>query len=85
MTRISDEVAERRREYAAIEKLVAEFFEGDAQKVALWLETPNPMLGSISPRMMLRCGRYERLLKFIIEAREAERATKDSAKFSKSG
>jgi hypothetical protein len=68
-------VAERLREIANIANLVAEFFAGDAQKVGLWFEIANPMLGSVSPRDMIRIGRYKRLLNFVLEAREAEAAS----------
>jgi len=68
-------VAERLRELANIANLVAEFFQGDAVKVGLWFELDNPMLGNVSPRTMIRSGRYARLLNYVLEAREAERAT----------
>ena len=67
-------VAERLREIANIANLVAEYFDGNAHKVALWFELPNPMLGNVSPRMMIRGNRYKRLLNFVLEAREAETA-----------
>jgi hypothetical protein len=67
-------VAERLREIANIANLVAEFFEGDVHKVALWFELPNPHLGNISPRTMIRGNRYKRLLNFVLDAREAEQA-----------
>ncbi|HEU4604509.1 MAG TPA: hypothetical protein VFS24_21220 [Steroidobacteraceae bacterium] len=67
-------VAERLREIANIANLVAEFFEGDAHKVALWFELPNPSLGNVSPRTMIRGDRYKRLLNFVLDAREAELA-----------
>lgn len=67
-------VAERLREIANIANLVAEFFEGDVRKVGLWFELPNPHLGNISPRTMIRGNRYKRLLNFVIDAREAEQA-----------
>jgi uncharacterized protein (DUF2384 family) len=69
-------VAERLHELANIANLVGEFFNGDAHKVALWFELPNPMLGNISPRNMIRAGRYSRLLNFVLDARDAEKATK---------
>lgn len=69
---IPEPVAERLREIANIANLVAEFFAGDAQKVALWFEIANPMLGNISPRTMIRLGKYKRLLSFVLQAREAE-------------
>jgi hypothetical protein len=69
---IPEPVAERLREIANIANLVAEFFAGDAQKTALWFEIANPMLGNISPRTMIRLGKYKRLLGFVLQAREAE-------------
>ena len=71
-------VAERLREIANIANLVAEYFNGDAQKVGLWFELPNPILGNISPRTMIRGNRYKRLLNFVLEAREAESAALDT-------
>ena len=68
-------VAERLREIANIANLIAEYFGGDAHKVGLWFELPNPMLGNVSPRNMIRGGRYGRLLNFVLDAREAEKAT----------
>lgn len=65
-------VAERLREIANIANLVAEFFDGDIHKVGLWFELPNPHLGDVSPRMMIRGDRYKRLLNFVLDAREAE-------------
>lgn len=50
-------------------------FKPFAQKVGLWFEIANTMLGNVSPRDMIRIGRYKRLLNFVIEAREAEAAT----------
>jgi hypothetical protein len=67
-------VAERLREIANIANLVAEFFDGDAHKVGLWFELPNPQLGNVSPRTMIRGDRYKRLSNFVLEAREAESA-----------
>jgi hypothetical protein len=59
---------ERLREWANLFNLVAQFFEGDAIKTALWFKTTNPMLGDITPRDMIRYGRYQKLLKFILNA-----------------
>ena len=67
-------VAERLREIANIANLVGEFFEGKPDKVALWFELPNPQLGNISPRNLIRGGRYKRLLNFVLDSRDAERA-----------
>jgi hypothetical protein len=73
-THIPDPVAQRLREIANIANLVAEFFAGDVQKVSLWFELANPMLGNISPRDMIRIGRHKRLLNFVLEARDGEAA-----------
>lgn len=69
---IPEPVAVRLREFANIANLVAEYFSGDAVKVGLWFELANPMLGNVSPRTMIRLGRYKRLLNFVMQAREAE-------------
>lgn len=62
------EVRERIEEIANVIELVAQFFDGDAARTALWFKTPNPMLGNISPRDMIRYGRYERLRRFVVDA-----------------
>ncbi|MFI5343589.1 MAG: hypothetical protein ACHQUC_05140 [Chlamydiales bacterium] len=59
---------DRLREWANLFNLVAQFFEGDATKTALWFKTSNPMLGNISPRDMIRFGRYKKLLNYILNA-----------------
>lgn len=71
---IPQPVAQRLREIANIANLVAEYFSGDAHKVSLWFELANPMLGNMSPRNMIRAGRYTKVLNFILDARDAERA-----------
>ncbi|MBS0654984.1 MAG: hypothetical protein JSR46_04335 [Verrucomicrobia bacterium] len=59
---------DRLREWANLFNLVAQFFKGDAVKTALWFKTSNPMMGGISPRDMIRFGRYQKLLKFVLNA-----------------
>lgn len=73
-------VAERLREIANIANLVAEYFNGDAIKVSLWFELPNPMLGNASPTAMIRGNRCRRLLNFVLEARDAEMAPSHTAR-----
>ncbi|WP_161966124.1 hypothetical protein [Steroidobacter cummioxidans] len=68
----------RLREIANIANLVAELFGGDIHKVALWFELPNPHLGNVSPKTMIRGDRYKRLLNFVLESREAELAARHS-------
>lgn len=41
-----------------------EFFKGDFDKVELWLSTKNPLLGGVSPWVML-CVRPGKLLGFV--------------------
>jgi hypothetical protein len=59
---------DRLEEVANTINMVATLFAGDANKTAAWFKARNPMLGDISPRDMIRLGRYERLRKFIINA-----------------
>jgi hypothetical protein len=66
--KIPKEVADRLAEIANIAQLVAQYFEGDAPKTALWFRTKNPLFGGISPRDMIRFGRYEKLRRFVTEA-----------------
>lgn len=73
--RIPQDLKERLEQIANICDLVAEYFEGDAGKTALWFKTPNPLLGGVSPRDMIRYGRYKKLLSFISEARQSNTAS----------
>ena len=66
--KIPVQLRERMQEWANLLNLVAEHFEGDSAKTALWFTMPNPLLGNISPRDMIRFGRYKKLLKFIVNA-----------------
>ncbi len=66
--RMPVELAERLQEIGVICSLVAEYFKGDIEKTALWFRLKNPLLGDISPRDMIRAGRYEKLVKFIQNA-----------------
>ncbi len=66
--KIPREVLERMLEIANICGLVAQHFAGDVAKTALWFRTKNPLLGDISPRDMIRYGRYARLQKFVLDA-----------------
>lgn len=48
--------------------LVYDYFKGDKAKTAMWFEVPNPALGGISGKQMIRNGRVDKLLKFIESA-----------------
>ena len=67
------EVREHLENIANIYNLVFQFFQDDV-KTKLWFQTPNPMLGNVSPRDMLRFGRYAKLLRFINQAMDEGRA-----------
>lgn len=70
-------VRERLEEIANIANMAASAFNGDPEKTALWFRTKNPMLGDVSPRDMVRLGRYDRLRKFVVNAL-ADRYASDS-------
>lgn len=67
---IPRDLAERLEQTANIANRVAALFDGDVEKTALWFRTLNPMLGNITPRDMLRLGRFKRLAKFVDEAEQ---------------
>ena len=60
----------RLEEIANIISLVAEYFDGNAERTALWFRTKNPALGDTSPQDMLRMNRHNNLRSFILSARE---------------
>jgi len=55
---------ERLIEWAIAINLVGIYFQ-DEHKTILWFRVSNPLLGNISPRDMIRIGRFNKLLKFI--------------------
>jgi hypothetical protein len=61
------ELADRLNEWALALNMVALFF-GDEQKTVLWFKTPNPLLGDMTPRDMIRIGRFKKLRRFIQNA-----------------
>ncbi len=65
---IPKELARRLQEIAVICELVAGYFNGDVKKTALWFQIKNPALGGITPRDMIRFGRYQKLEKFVRNA-----------------
>jgi hypothetical protein len=71
------EVREHLENIANICNLVFQFFLDDV-KTRLWLQTPNPMLGNVSPRDMIRFGRFAKLQRFVTLAME-EGAVRDEA------
>ncbi|HVE44206.1 MAG TPA: hypothetical protein VNC84_03615 [Gammaproteobacteria bacterium] len=67
---IRRDLKERLEEIAVICELMAGYFHGDVKKTALWFRIKNPALGGISPRDMIRYGRYKKLALFIRNALE---------------
>lgn len=65
---IPERVRERLEEVANTANQVAQAFGGDPEKTVAWFKARNPLLGDISPRDMIRLGRYERLRRYIINA-----------------
>lgn len=61
------ELEDRIQEWALALNLVAQFFR-DEQKTVLWFKTPNPLLGDIAPRDMIKIGRFKKLRQFILQA-----------------
>lgn len=61
-------VRERLEEIGSTCNMVAQAFDGDIGKTALWFKAKNPLLGDISPRDMVRLGRFDRLRRFILGA-----------------
>lgn len=66
------ELQDRMLEWAVAIHLVTEHF-GDLERAVLWFRVPNPLLGGISPRDMIRIGRFKKLLRFIHTALEENR------------
>lgn len=66
--RIPPVLKERLEQIANCCLLVAEHFDGNAEKASLWFKTPNPMLGNVSPRDMIRFGRFAKLQRFVVGA-----------------
>jgi len=58
------ELRERMTEWAIGLALVASHFN-DLDKTILWFRVPNPLLGGISPKDMIKVGRFKKLYKFI--------------------
>lgn len=48
-------------------ELVADLLGGDLKKTQLWFTTKNQMLGNLSPRDMIRYGRYNKLLDILMD------------------
>ena len=65
--KMSKELKARFTEWATALAVVGQHFE-DAQKAQLWFKVPNPLLGGVAPREMIRVGRFNKLFRFIMTA-----------------
>lgn len=63
------ELAERILEWSVALAAVGRYFK-DSGRAALWFKIPNPLLGNVAPRDMIRVGRFPKLLRFIQTALE---------------
>src|SRR5260370_2009655 len=61
------ELQDRIQEWAVALNLVSQVFI-DEQKTRLLFNTPNPLLGDIAPRDMIKIGRFKKLRQFILQA-----------------
>jgi hypothetical protein len=62
------ELTERVREWAFLINRVAGFFDSDRGKTLLWFAVSNPLLGGVTPRQMLRLGRFGKLDRIVKQA-----------------
>jgi hypothetical protein len=62
--RMPVDLRQRMVEWATAINLVASYFN-DLDKTMLWFQVSNPLLGDMSPRDMIRVGRFKKLQKFI--------------------
>ncbi len=62
--KMPQELRERLVEWATAINLVGGYFK-NPEKTMLWFQVPNPLLGDMPPRDMIRVGRFKKLLKFI--------------------
>lgn len=54
-------------------ELLMQHFEGDEAKVAIWLDTKNPLLGGVKPLDMIAVGRGHKLVAFILDCIEGNK------------
>ncbi len=65
--RMPTALKERIIEIKNVCELVAEMMGGSLEKTQLWFTTKNQMLGNITPRDMIRYGRYSKLLDILMD------------------
>ena len=70
MKKYSPPLSKQFRILEEIVQLLSEYFEGDSDKVKLWMETESVQFGGISPLSMIAAMRGDKVLKFIKHAKE---------------
>jgi hypothetical protein len=68
-TRMPEVLRERMMDWAVAINLVGSFFK-DERRTILWFQTPNPLMGNVSPKEMILAGRFRKLLEIIQTALE---------------
>lgn len=60
-----------------IKAMLFDFFKGDEKKVELWLSTPNPHFGEISPNHLVEIGRAHKVEQFVKACHEENKHDQD--------
>lgn len=68
--RMSTLTQERIKQLAAALEYVAETFDGDVTKSKQWINSPNLNFGGSSPKSVILKGRANKVIKFILAAKE---------------
>jgi hypothetical protein len=67
------ELKDRLMDLGYLFNFVASYFRGDMNKTKLWFQLSNPLLAELSPRDMIRIGRYKKLCSFVMNSIEENR------------
>lgn len=67
--RMPKELEDRLKEWAIALNLVAVFFN-DNDKTIRWFDIPNPLLGGLTPKQIIKIGRFKKLRDVILTALE---------------
>lgn len=70
INRIGELTKRRIHELASALEFVAETFDGDKKKTQFWLNTANPSFGGSSPKELIIRGRYLKVQRFILAAKQ---------------
>lgn len=57
-----------------IQARVSKYFERDSKKITAWWNTPNPLLGDMTPIYFAQVKGFEKLLKHVKDWQEGNRA-----------